>query len=306
MMSDQVSGRHHGVTYIYGLVDPRTQQLRYIGKTVRQPVRRLATHLWQARKSKRKRHVLAWFSALEAEGLTPEIVEIEVVAPFGDWEEAEQFWIAYFRFVGADLCNLTIGGEGAPGAVISEARREKLRARCGVLSPMFGKPMPRATREALRLGNEKLRSDPIRLARAEANRRAGVTPEIVAEMTARLAAMRNDPAKFAHRERLRKAAISTPAFKAKVSAQSSRQWATKRDEIIAAQNAGKGSEYRRKQSIARKKIWNDPNSAYWNHFLTPEERAEIRSCLRDGMKGVEAARRFGLSQSRISQIKRGA
>lgn len=305
-MTTEPQRRYSGVTYIYGLIDPRDHQLRYVGKTVLQPARRLATHKWQSRRAKHKRHVLAWISALATEGLTPELVEIEVVSPFGDWEEAERFWIAYFRFVGADLCNLTVGGEGAPGAKVSEERRALLRARCGPLAPAFGKKMSPATREALRLGGERLRSDPMRHAAAVAKRRAGFTPGVVAGMTARLAAMRADPQQFAHREARRLAACRAPEFRASVSVQSSELWATKREEIIAAQNAGKGQEFRRKQSVAHKKLWTNPNSAYWTAFNTPEEREQIREYLRKGMTGAEASEKFGLSQSRISQIKLGA
>src|SRR6185369_1307504 len=97
------------VTIIYGLVDPRSDQLRYVGKTVREARRRLGQHVWQARNEGHKRHVLAWLDGLETAGLRPEIVELERVSPGGDWEEAEQFWIAYFRFLGANLCNHTDG-----------------------------------------------------------------------------------------------------------------------------------------------------------------------------------------------------
>lgn len=306
MNSSVPAGRHHGPTFIYGLVDPRNHQLRYIGKTVRQPARRLATHLWQARISKQKRHVLAWLTALQADNVSPEIVEIETVVPFGDWEEAEQFWIAYFRFVDADLCNLTIGGDGAPGAKMSEERKAQLRARCGPLSPMFGKPMHPATREALRDGNRRLRADPVRHAAAIAKRRAGFTPETIAQMTERLAAIRSDPTRNAKREIRRKEACRTDEFRSKVGAWSSGQWASRREEIIAAQNAGKDDQYKRKQSEARKQAWIDPKGPYRSAFLSPSDRETIRRHLRSGMTGAKAAKKFGLSQSRISQIKHGA
>jgi hypothetical protein len=306
MTEEKSQRRYDGVTYIYGLVDPRNHQLRYVGKTVLTPSRRLATHRWQARKAKHKRHVLAWISSLEVENLVPELIEIERVEPFGDWEEAEQFWIAYYKFVGADLCNLTIGGEGATGAKVSEENKAKKRARCGPLSPMFGKPMLPQTRRALFDGRDRMRSDPVRFAKAESNRLAALTPEILAAATSRILAVMADPKQLALREIKRKAACRTDEFREKVSAQSSELWATKREVIIAAQNTGKGDEFKRKQSIARKKIWTDPDCAYWKVFLTSEKREEVRAYLRQGMKGVEASKKFGLSQSRISQIKQGA
>ncbi|WP_210166672.1 hypothetical protein [Bradyrhizobium japonicum] len=143
------------VTIIYGLADPETGHIRYVGKAVHGLPKRLYQHLWQARTAKRKRHVLAWISSVVDKGVKPEIFEIERVPAGGDWEEAEAFWIAYFRFIGADLCNLTSGGEGAPGWKCPPERIERLRARCGPLSPLFGRPKPPHVHEALRLGNEK-------------------------------------------------------------------------------------------------------------------------------------------------------
>ncbi|WP_152621370.1 hypothetical protein [Bradyrhizobium japonicum] len=118
--------------------------------------------------------------------------------------------------------------------------------------------------------------------------------------------MKNNPEMFALRETRRREAVRRPEHRAKVSKQARELWATRREAIIAAQNAGKGDEYRRKQSLAGKAKWTNPDNRYWQVFLTPERRAEIRECLRRGMKGVEAAKKFGLSQSRISQIKHGA
>ena len=42
--------------------------------------------------------------------------------------EAEIFMIAYLRGIGADLYNLTDGGEGTAGIKVSQETREKLRA----------------------------------------------------------------------------------------------------------------------------------------------------------------------------------
>src|SRR5690348_6073255 len=99
---------------IYGLIDPTTSQIRYVGKTVLDPRRRLSVHCDRALKSPEKTHSMAWIASLHKRGIKPEVFTIETVD--GDhWIEAEQFWIAYFRFIGADLCNHTIGGEGQCG-----------------------------------------------------------------------------------------------------------------------------------------------------------------------------------------------
>jgi hypothetical protein len=42
------------------------------------------------------------------------------------WREAEQFWIASLRLAGADLCNLTDGGQGPSGYKLSEEHKRKI------------------------------------------------------------------------------------------------------------------------------------------------------------------------------------
>jgi len=96
---------------IYGLVDPRNDQLRYVGKTKHQLSRRLTQHMADARGQYKNYHSSNWMRSLLVKGLEPEIFLIESVAR-AEWEEAEQFWIAYFRYIGANLTNLTAGGEG--------------------------------------------------------------------------------------------------------------------------------------------------------------------------------------------------
>lgn len=56
-----------------------------------------------------------WIKSLAAEGLKPEIEVLEVHESAEALVEAEQHFIAYFRFLGCRLTNLTVGGEGIPG-----------------------------------------------------------------------------------------------------------------------------------------------------------------------------------------------
>lgn len=110
-------------TIIYGLADPRDGQLRYVGKTVRDLEWRLRGHLNGARKKRnRKDH---WINRLILKDLRPDIFVIEVVRD-GDWVEAERFWIAYFRAIGANLLNYTSGGEGEPGFRVAEETKRRI------------------------------------------------------------------------------------------------------------------------------------------------------------------------------------
>jgi hypothetical protein len=114
------------VVSIYGLVDPRTNQLRYVGKTKKSLHKRLKNHVQDARYGF-KRHVCNWVGELLRLGLRPEIFVIEEVA--GDWAEAERFWIAYFRSIGAHLTNIAKGGQGDPGPEHFEKLRVLFKGR---------------------------------------------------------------------------------------------------------------------------------------------------------------------------------
>lgn len=91
---------------IYGLVDPRTAQIRYVGKTSVGLTRRLAQHLREAgRGTVTHRH--NWLRELAAAGHSPEIVLLEDAE---DWQSAERAWIAALP----NLTNQRAGGEGVP------------------------------------------------------------------------------------------------------------------------------------------------------------------------------------------------
>lgn len=88
--------------FIYGLYDPRTNELRYIGKA-NHPQRRLAGHLRECRR--RRTPVYDWMRSLDA---TPIMLVIEHAA---DWREAEGRLIAAERAKGTRLLNLADGGD---------------------------------------------------------------------------------------------------------------------------------------------------------------------------------------------------
>lgn len=117
---------------VYGLVDPRTGELRYVGKTAVGVERRLRSHICRSNIASR-RHSSRWIAGVVASGMSPEAFEIERVQPGQDWADAEQFWIAYFRSIGARLTNLCDGGEGVRGYVFPPERRveqsERFRGR---------------------------------------------------------------------------------------------------------------------------------------------------------------------------------
>jgi len=128
---------------IYGLVDPRSGQLRYVGLHAGDLTKRLREHLCLARKG-RKIYVYDWIRQVLSAGLNPGIVELEACGSEAEMREAEVWHIAYWRSLGCRLTNLTAGGEGALGYRHYDENRAKMsRAK-------KGKPWTKAQLEASR------------------------------------------------------------------------------------------------------------------------------------------------------------
>ena len=108
---------------IYGLIDPRNEGLRYIGRSS-SGLNRPKAHERDTTNS----HKTRWIAQLKAAGLTYEIEVLEVVESPDLLNEAECFFIAYFRSLGCRLTNLTDGGERVGGWVHRRETRAKLRA----------------------------------------------------------------------------------------------------------------------------------------------------------------------------------
>lgn len=111
------------MSYIYGLWDSRTYELRYIGKADN-PQSRLQAHINEAKRGGR-RHKDNWIRNLLKDGLIPEIEILEECTK-DNWEEIEREWIREAREKGARLVNVTIGGEGVSGYSFTEEHKAKL------------------------------------------------------------------------------------------------------------------------------------------------------------------------------------
>lgn len=97
--------------FIYVLIDPKTDEVRYVGKT-NSLSKRLYNHISTARKNKSKSHKNNWINGLLNESLSPKIEIIDEV-PEDMWEIFEIYWIDQFRQWGFKLTNVCEGGEGA-------------------------------------------------------------------------------------------------------------------------------------------------------------------------------------------------
>lgn len=126
---------------IYGLRDPRTQEIRYVGSSKR-GLARPRVHAGLARRGE-PGHKANWIRSLQADGLSYEIVVLERVQTVADLTSAEMRWIALGKSAGT-LTNLTDGGDGVlnPSLESRQSRAEKLR----------GHPVSAETRRRISIG----------------------------------------------------------------------------------------------------------------------------------------------------------
>lgn len=99
---------------IYGLIDPRNGQLRYVGQSIR-GLRRPVEHWKNKRHREAKDHCHTWVRSVLRDGFVPEVEIIQECSSFAELDEAEDFWIAYFRFIGCNLTNTHTCGKGTKG-----------------------------------------------------------------------------------------------------------------------------------------------------------------------------------------------
>lgn len=112
-------------TRIYALCEFPSMTPRYVGKTIQSLRLRLVAHLRTARRSPRL-PVARWLAKCEREGRQVCIKWIETT--YQDWQARERHWINIYRIEGANLLNLTDGGEGLPGHKFSDQHKANIAA----------------------------------------------------------------------------------------------------------------------------------------------------------------------------------
>jgi predicted GIY-YIG superfamily endonuclease len=110
---------------LYVLTEPKPNNLivRYVGisKNVK---KRFYVHLENKRDE--SPHKKNWIAKLNREGRLPECRVLLTGMSFEEACELEAGAIKDFREAGHDLTNLSTGGEGSPGVLVSKETREKL------------------------------------------------------------------------------------------------------------------------------------------------------------------------------------
>lgn len=96
-------------TNIYVLIDPRTDEVRYVGKTTNIK-KRYNKHINESKNST-KSHKKAWINGLLKQDLLPKIEIIDIVL-IDEWQFWEKYWISQMKMWGFNLANHTNGGDG--------------------------------------------------------------------------------------------------------------------------------------------------------------------------------------------------
>ena len=113
---------------IYALSDPRTDEVRYVGKSC-SGMARPRQHTYPSFLKKYEHlHLYRWVNKLLGVGLQPQVEIVEELAGPEGLAEVERFWIEQFLAWGFRLTNLTAGGDGASGRIMTSATKEKIAA----------------------------------------------------------------------------------------------------------------------------------------------------------------------------------
>lgn len=113
------------LVYIYVLIDPRTDEIRYIGKTTNIKERYIAHMCPGSLQPKTQKN--SWLKNLQCAGLIPRILPIDRIDET-EWQERERWWIAYGHRQGWPLTNTTDGGLGGSfkGHTLTEEHKRKI------------------------------------------------------------------------------------------------------------------------------------------------------------------------------------
>lgn len=128
---------------VYGLVDPRTEEIRYIGLSTQGLKRPKQHHTPYYLNNETNTHKARWIRQLLSEGLIPDIVVLKQCVSVEEVEAAERDLIAEYRALGARLTNLADGGLGPFGVIRSEDTKKRMS------KAKLGKPRPPHVGEAI-------------------------------------------------------------------------------------------------------------------------------------------------------------
>lgn len=293
-------------TTIYALIDPRTNETRYIGKTSNNPISRYNHHLYRAKKGYRS-YVYCWIRGLLLNGLKPIQIILEIVE--GDGCDIEQKWIAHGREQGWKLTNLTDGGEGHLGYKPTQATRilmsEKQKQR---ITP------DECARRSVAI-KKQWEVPEIRERRLEGLHRAATDGTLSKANRKGQHGRWDKPGARERQSQTLKRVKSTPEARAKMSI------IAKSISSEVRRNAGlkryESSEERTKTSVSSKKLWQDPEyrdkqsvsrkRAWQNDDLRKQKSESTKSSWQDPetrAKRLEGLKRNAANPEYLEKLRR--
>lgn len=133
--------------YIYGLIDVIKNELKYIGKSVN-PQSRYRRHLQDSHKKISYKD--RWIQSLLENNNKPELIIIDEVNK-DEWEFWEKHYIAYYKFIGCKLTNISEGGENPPNLTGRKRPKEEIEK---IRNSNLGKKRTLETRNKISLSKK--------------------------------------------------------------------------------------------------------------------------------------------------------
>ena len=168
-----------------GIIYKITNQLNsmvYIGQTTRTLKKRMQEHLYNSVNPQYKSYIDRAIGKYGIDAFDVSVIEECETAE--ELKEREIFWIAFYNCQSPNGYNITAGGDGTVGRIVSEETRQKLsQANKGRKNPIS--PETRQKMIASRLANKKPVSAETRAKISQANKGKKLSPEICAQMSAR-------------------------------------------------------------------------------------------------------------------------
>ena len=123
------------MVFIYMLIDPKSNQVRYVGKTTNIN-RRLRRHINE--RFLHDSYKDRWIRKLIDNNILPEIEVVDEVEK-SNWGYWEKFYISYFNYLGCELTNGTSGGDEPPS---TKGRYHTMESRLKMSKTKKGKDIP--------------------------------------------------------------------------------------------------------------------------------------------------------------------
>lgn len=141
---------------VYFLQDPISMEIRYIGLSTI-GVKRMRQHSQPAFLQKDKTYKANWIRTLISKGLKPlsKVIQTFDHSSREELQEAEKYWISYYKSIGCPLTNLTSGGDGAIGYKWKENDPRRSRPH-----PMQGKKLSLEERKRVSELTKEAMKDP--------------------------------------------------------------------------------------------------------------------------------------------------